>query len=211
MIKKEKNKSHALLLGSFIILLGIAIPTAKYLYFNHLNNINDDKIEEFFEETNIEPVIEDEPTEEVNEVVEKPTYSYDYIAVLEIPSISLKRGLVSINDKNNNVNKNIEILKNSTMPDVENGNLILAGHSGSSYISFFKNLERLNNDNLIYIYYNNVKYTYKVVNSYLEIKDGNIVIHRNMDKTTLTLTTCSQKHKGKQLIVISELVKKENY
>ena len=30
------------------------------------------------------------------------------------------------------------------MPDIENGNFILAGHSGNSKNSYFKNLKKLN-------------------------------------------------------------------
>lgn len=37
--------------------------------------------------------------------------NYNYIAILEIPSINLKRGLVDPNSKYNNVNYNIQIYR----------------------------------------------------------------------------------------------------
>ena len=37
----------------------------------------------------------------------------DYIAVIKIPKINLEKGLYDVNDINNNVDKNIQILKSS--------------------------------------------------------------------------------------------------
>lgn len=210
MKTKRKNKSH-ILLGSFIILLGIALPLGRYLYYDYLSKSDDDKVEEFFEyEMIIDPTVEDDNSDN-QEVKKEPTITYNYVAVLEIPSISLKRGFLDKKDKNNNVNKNIQILSASDMPDKVNGNVILASHSGSSHISFFKNLDKVKKDDSVYIYYKNKKYTYKVVNIYEQKKDGTITIHRNNKISTLTLTTCNPTHKGYQLIVISELIKTENY
>lgn len=210
MTKRRKNKSHSIIIGSLLILLGITIPLSKYLYINYLDKIEEEKVEDFFNETiKEEQVITS--TDEVPSVQEKQTSSNNYIAVLEIPTISLKRGLVSKEDKANNVNKNIQILKESNMPDVENGVLMLAGHSGSGRIAFFHNLHRVEHHDLVYVYYNNTKYIYQVVDRYIETKDGDISIYRDKSKTTLVLTTCSQEKNGSQFVVIAELIDKENY
>lgn len=210
MTKRRKNKSHSIIIGSLLILLGIAMPLSKYLYNNYLNNMEDEKIEDFFNETiKEEQVISS--TDEVSSAKEKQTSSYNYIAVLEIPTISLKRGLVPKEDKANNVNQNIQILKGSNMPDVENSVLLLAGHSGSGRIAFFHNLNHVGHHDLVYIYYNNMKYIYKVIDRYIEPKDGDISVYRDKSKTTLVLTTCSQESKGSQFVVIAELIDKENY
>ena len=71
---------------------------------------------------------------------------------------------------------NIQILNSSTMPNVTNGNLILAGHNGASYISFFKNLHKLNINDKVYLYYNGVKYEYLISKYYDTNKDGNVEI-----------------------------------
>lgn len=210
MTKRRRNKSHSIIIGSLLILLGIAMPLSKYLYNNYLNNMEDEKIEDFFNKTiKEEQVISS--TDEVPSVKEKQPSSYNYIAVLEIPTISLKRGLVPKEDKANNVNQNIQILKGSNMPDVENSVLMLAGHSGSGRIAFFHNLHRVGHHDLVYVYYNNTKYIYKVVDRYIEPKDGDISVYRDKSKTTLVLTTCSQENKGSQFVVIAELIDKENY
>lgn len=210
MIKRRKNKSHKIIIGSLLILLGIAMPLSQYLYTNYLNKIDEEKVEDFFNETIKEKQVTTS-TDEVPSVKEKHTSSYNYIAVLEIPTISLKRGLVAKEDKANNVNQNIQILKESNMPDVENGAFMLASHSGSGRIAFFHNLHRIKHHDLVYVYYNNIKYTYKVVDRYIEIKDGDISVYRDKSKTTLVLTTCSQENKGSQFVVITELIDKENY
>ena len=93
------------------------------------------------------------------------------------------------------------------MPDVENGNFILAGHSGSGYTAFFKNLHKLNNDDLVSVFYGGYEYKYKVVNIYDVEKTGTANIIRNKDKTTLTLITCRH-NTNKQIIVICELVER---
>lgn len=133
----------------------------------------------------------------------------NYIAVLEIPSISLKKGLVEKNSKYNNVTYNVQILGSSDLSNIPNENIILASHSGNSRISFFKNLYKLQKGDYSYIYYNGVKYTYKVVNIYNEDKDGTISIDQNKLKNKLILTTCNQQVKNKQIVVISDFIKAE--
>ena len=95
------------------------------------------------------------------------------------------------------------------MPDEENGNLILASHSGSSKVAFFRNLKNVNMFDVINIFYNNVKYTYEVSNIYEEEKDGDISIKKDENTTTLTLTTCIGN--TRQLVVIATLKNKESF
>lgn len=209
MRKRKSNKSRVIL-GSFLILVGIMIPLSKYMYFHYLENKGNEEIETFFEQEKQEIIIENTDTNH-EDVKQNNNVSYDYIAILEIPSISLKRGLVDKNSKANNVSKNVQILKESDMPDVNRGTMYLASHSGSSYISFFKHLDKVNSGDNVYIYYNRIKYTYKVTNIYEEIKDGDIGIYKDKTKTNLILTTCNPTHTGYQLVVVSELIEKENY
>lgn len=212
--KRKKSKSRAILLGFLLIILGIILPISKFLYKIYLSQLEKEKVENFFSPSSKKDFedIKEEINEPniVTEITEQNKQTEEYIAVLEIPSISLKKGLVSKDSKTNNINKNIQILKDSTMPDVTGGNFILASHSGTNYLSFFKNLRKVKINDIIYVYYNNIKYTYKVSNIYSEIKDGDIVIHRDISKTVITLTTCSQNDKD-QLVVIGELINTQNY
>jgi LPXTG-site transpeptidase (sortase) family protein len=212
MTKQKKNKikkSHSILIGSLIVLFGITCVFIEWYFDFKIEKQEEKQIESFFDEE-VVPIVT--PTEEVIETKkETATYVEEYIAILEIPKISFKRGLVDINSKRNNVKYNVQIIKPSDMPNITNGNLILASHSGSGYTAFFKNLYKLKKDDLSYVYYDNEKYTYQVVKIYEEDKDGTIQIKRNQQKTTLTMITCSQTNKTKQIVIMSELINKENY
>lgn len=123
----------------------------------------------------------------------------NYIGVLEIPRIDLKKGLVDINSKYNNVDKNIQILSND-ISNIETETIILAAHSGSGYKAFFKDLDKLELGNEAYIYYNNKKFNYIVSDIYIKKKDGNIEVPAS--NNLLVLTTCYGK--DRQLIIILE-------
>ena len=158
---KEKNrfKSH-LICGSFILLFGIYLISIKYVDNYYKDKRDQRNLNNFFNEENL-------PTNNIENkaiVNKKSTINVEnnYIAVLEIPKINIKRGLLAIDNKYNNIEYNITILKGSDYPDVENGNFILASHSGTGRIAFFSNLNKLNIDDYVYVYYKKIKYTYKI-------------------------------------------------
>ena len=91
------------------------------------------------------------------------------------------------------------------MPDKEKGNVILAGHSGNSSVSYFRKLNKLENNDEVIISYNGKDYVSRMVNSYEIEKNGYAHILRNAEKTTLTLITCKH-NTNKQLIVMCELL-----
>lgn len=137
---------------------------------------------------------------------------YDtYDAVLSIPQINLKKGIYNKNDKRNNIEKNVTIHSLSNYPNEENSNLILMAHSGSGKKAHFKDIYKLNTDSLVEFYYKNTKYIYKIDNYYTIEKTGSANIKRNPNKKTVTLITCSQKDKTKQLIYIGYLIDEIKY
>lgn len=212
MIEKIKDNLITII-GILLIIISILVV----MYDNYKDNQkvleNVELVENFFEIEN-NPVEEQKEevvikNEEDKKISSSPTYNY--IAVLEIPSIKLKRGLVDYKSKYNNVKYNIQIIEHSQMPDIENSNLILAGHNGTSNVSFFNDLDKLKEDSLVYVYYNNIKYIYKINNNYEVKKDGKVEIIRNRNKTTITLITCKKDSKDKQLVYIGYLVDKVEY
>ncbi len=208
MVKTGINKKN-LIIGSAFVLIGIVICLSKYLGYIYLDTKNNYDIECFFENTNVNKNINIIVDDRKN--IKNANLQNDYMAILEIPSISLKRGLVDKNNKNNTVSKNIQILETSDMPDVENGVLYLASHSGSSYVSFFKNLYKLSVNEKVYIYYQGYKYEYIIDNIYDTLKDGNIEIYRDHKKTAIALITCKKNAKDTQIVYIGYLVSKEQY
>ena len=131
---KRKNKSWLIIIGSLIFLSGIGLITYDYLSNKKIDEKETELLEEFYEiEEEIESIEEPQEVEEVKEQVK-----VNYIAVLKIPKIGLERGLVDPTSYLNNVNYNLEWLDGSSMPDEVNGNVIIAGHSGSARISYFR-------------------------------------------------------------------------
>lgn len=191
-IKKKLNR----------FILGLAFFSFSLFIYLHKNLVL------FVDEVRNENAIEDVIYNNIenNETIKKEN-RYDFIGVLEIPSINLSRGFLDKENIYNDVDYNIKILDESAMPN-EKGNVILASHSGNSKIAFFKNLYKLKIQDKVYIYYNGLKYEYKIYNKYEEIKDGDIDILESRE-SMLTLTTCNQSHKGYQLVILCELVKSE--
>ena len=128
MLKRIKFKnSSALLLGIILISTGVFIGFLEFfdekrnkaysdmnilLYENEEpeNIATEEQIEQ-----NKDELSEDEGIEEPIEESKEQT-NYNYIGILEIPKINLKRGFLDLNSKYNNVNYNITVIKGSTFP-----------------------------------------------------------------------------------------------
>ena len=214
-IKKnhELKKSQILLFGSLLIFIGFCILTGNIfkelkgeIYSDMLISLSDvDEVEEKVEDvpvtTNVEP-----PQVETVKAPPKPIDYSKYLGVLEIPKIYLKRGFYGTDSKYNDIKYNVTLMKGSDLPNVVNGNLILVAHSGTAYISYFKNLYRLKVGDPCYVTYNGAKYTYIIKKIYNVDKIGSVPILRDRSKTSLTLITCTKDDLTKQTIYIAELV-----
>jgi len=200
--KRKRNKSWLIIIGSFIFLTGISFVTYDYLTNKNADKQNEELLEEFYnnEENNIESIEIPQEQEEVKEQVK-----VNYIAVLKIPKINLERGLVDPSSYLNNVNYNLEWVDGSSMPDEINGNVIIAGHSGSARISYFRKLDKLVIGDDILLIYNKKEYKYKVVDIYDIEKTGKAEIVKKKNTTTITLITCRH-GTNKQIVVIAELI-----
>ena len=143
------------------------------------------------------------------EVISKPTVTkpkIKYVASLSIPKLSLEHGLASMNSKYNSVRYGIEIINGSDYPDVSKGNMILASHSGTSYVSIFKNLYKLTVGDICNVVYKGKTYKYEIKNIYNVPKIGKVTIDRDYNKNTLTLITCTKNSKKLQTVYIAELI-----
>ena len=130
---------------------------------------------------------------------------YDYIGYLRIDEINLERGFTALDNPYNYVNYNIQLIRGSSMPNVDKGNLILAGHKGTSSVSYFSKLHNLSLGANASVTYNGKVYNYTLVNIYNVAKDGTVEIERDASKTTLTLITCTHLSKTEQTVYIFEL------
>lgn len=206
---KNSSKSQLIIVGFLLIILGVLLFSSNYLYNCFKNKNEEYLINNFFEE---QQIVTNDTSIEESKVIQKDknnnsyTIKNNYIAVLEIPKINLKKGLFDKNSKSNNVNKNIQILDESEMPNVPNSILALAGHSGNSNKSYFRKLYQINYDDEIIVYYDYIKYLYRVIDIYVEEQKGSISV--NYGGNIIVLTTCAEE-KDRQLVVIGKLYNKE--
>ncbi len=199
--RKRKNKSWLYIIGSLIFLCGAGLIFYDYYSEQKINIQEQEAIEEFYEEEIITDSIE-EP-QKIEEVEEQT--KVNYIAILKIPKIKLERGLVEPSSYLNNVKYNLQWIDGSSMPDQVNGNVIIAGHSGSARVSYFRKLDQLVIGDSVSIDYKNKTYNYKVVDIYDIEKTGTAEIIKNKNTTTLTLITCRH-NTNKQIVIICEMV-----
>ena len=121
------------------------------------------------------------------------------ISILEIPKINLKQQLPEINSSENDVNKNIFVVKETIFPSTgKKSHIILAAHSGYNKIAFFKRLPELSKDDIINFYYQNKKYTYKVIRKKEIEKNGTMTLEVT-SSDDITLITCL-KGTNKQIV-----------
>lgn len=211
MERKMRINKILIIIAFIIFILGIILISYDYIKL---------KINHTFETVNLElygnnsPKNINENTDEEKQINEKQknsdnNYHVDYFGYINIPKINLKQGLVPLNSKYNNVDMNIQTINPSDYPDVPGGNLILAAHSGSSGISYFKNLYQLTNNDEVDILYNNEKYIYTIVKIYTVPKNGEVAIYRDASKTVVTLVTCTKNDDTTQTVYIAELIGKE--
>lgn len=208
MLLKRENKivkKRYLLLIIGILLLFIPSFLLFYIYFNiYKDNLDEqNQIKEFLNtKQNINVAM---PKLKEEETTKKTSTNDNFIAVLEIPKISLKKGLYTIGSKYNNVDKTVKVLDKSIFPNEEQtSHLYLASHSGNSIISYFKNINKLQKGDIINIYYKNHKYTYKVLTKYYINKTGEFIVKETI-KSNIYLITCDKENRTKQLVVYAEL------
>ena len=204
MLKRKENKSNKslVILGSLFLISGLSLIFLT-IYTGFKTKTDEEiALDNFYIEEQQEEITDNTTTEEV--VEEKKETSINYIAVLRIPKINLKRGLVDKDSKYNNIKYNIMIHKESDVPDQDGGNVILVAHSGTAGVSYFRNVDKLSLNDEIYLDYNNKTYSYKITNIYDIEKTGIAPIRKETTKSTITLITCRH-NTNKQIVVIAEI------
>lgn len=195
----------------YLVIIGIVIISFYFVYNNALDKRAQDRVDDYINDTSIvDEVLNEETVEEPKEEKNNSSNNINYTAIIEIPKINLKKGVVDSTNNFRSINYAISVDKNSNYPN-EKGNFILYAHSGSSYISYFKNLNKVNINDDVYVYFNGVKYHYVIYDKYDIEKTGKAKIITSKDNNYITLITCNQDRKGYQVIVIGKLLEQENY
>lgn len=210
-IKRKKQKNNQFY--SITIIIGVSLLTLGFIFYgyNYYQKKTNDKIEEksiekFFEIEEETSIVEE--SKEEHPIIKKDDEIY--IGVLEIPKINLKKGLVDKTSPKNNVNKNIYLLKETILPDEQAiSHILLAAHSGNSYVSFFKNLRKLEITDKVYFYYKGMKYIYEIFDKY-EIEKTGVAKLNQTNMSDIALITCIS-GTNKQIIYIAKLIDEEKY
>ncbi len=213
---KVSKETMLLIVGSLLLIISFLLYHYEKILMVIDELKNDIETEIYKEQTsgNIQVNVDVEYIESNNNSNNQEQSSNNnpnFIGFIEIDKINLRQGFLPKDSYYNYIDYHVQILKISDFPDVEGGNLILAAHSGNSYLSYFHNLYKLGKGDITKIYYKGKIYRYKIVNIYKEKKDGSINIYRDNSKTTLTLITCTRNDKTTQTIYIAELIGVETY
>lgn len=214
MVKKLNNKKTkrispnlTAVIGSLVIMIG-----GFFLSYNYIQSMKVETYDSmakliYKEEDNKAVVVEEkdkkEETGSKNDITNEAHEMY--IGYLSIPKINLKKGFFREDSKENDVEKNLYIVKGSSYPDVEKGNFIIAAHSGTGWKAFFNDLYKLVIGDNVIVTYNGKEYTYIIKKIYKQEKTGTIAIYRNYNETTLTLVTCTNNDSKTQTVYIAEL------
>lgn len=206
---KKGSPSVTAFIGAVITLIGGFFLSYNYIQaktvyaFDYMSNVfyNGREIVEVLEEEDVIDPIEDIEIE--GEVTN------EYIGYLTIPKINFMKGFLDKRSTENDVEKNILVVNGSNYPDVERGNLIIAGHSGTGWKAFFNELYQLQAGDVAYVDYKGKRYVYGITNIYTQPKTGKLAIYRNYDVNTLTLITCTNNDSTTQTVYIAELVRIE--
>lgn len=186
-----------ILIGGFFLSYNY-IQSKKIIAYDYMASV-------FYNGNELVVGTDDNNVRENETAVEDINVTNEYIGYLNIPKINLNKGFLSQKAPDNNVEKNITVIAGSTYPNVDKGNLIIAGHSGTGWKAFFNDLYKLNIGDIAKVTFRDKTYTYKITNIYTQEKVGTIAIYRDYDKTTLTLVTCTNNSSTTQTIYIAEL------
>lgn len=170
------------------IVCGFLMLSLEPLQIIEINNVEEKKLDEYFNSQSENPKRHEEN---------------DYIGMISIPKIDLKRGLVSPSSKYNKIDYNIEILKESVILEGEVKHIFLAAHSGNSSISFFRNLNKIHLNDEVWLDYKGQTYKYLVYEIKEVDKTGNVELELD-HQNSLILVTCKRSEE-KQIVVICKL------
>lgn len=198
-------------IGIILLVIGVFLLLSYFLYYGYKNKEEKENIELYIESTSVVEVEEQEEVivEEVKEEKQDSTFWVDYKAILEIPKINLKKGMVESTKNFSSINYAISIDKSSNYPNKE-GNFILYAHSGNSKIAYFRNLNKLNVNDEVFVYYEGVKYSYQIINKYEIEKTGKMEVIRDSNRKLITMVTCIS-NTNKQVVLIGEQINSEQY
>ena len=186
-----------------LILIGISlISVASYIDYKD-NNIKNDLISNYENNSSIDNSIEKENDNIENKVSNKFEYKEEgensnrtnIIGILEIKSIGLKAPIV---DGEENLDYVVAKYRNSANFG-QVGNVILAGHNNMKG-SIFKNLYKVKIGDIIEIKTDNNIYKYKLTERVIVNPSDSSLLTQDISKKEITLITCINRAKERLIL-----------
>ena len=126
------------------------------------------------------------------------SFNYKSDFVIKIPKINLSSVIKKADDDFKSLDNSLVYYKYDNYKE----KIIVFGHSGIGYGTYFNRLDELKVGDCFYLYKDKSKITY-VVNKIYKISETKTDILKNDKKNVLLLITCDKKSKNKRLVVES--------
>lgn len=203
------KKASVLLLCAGIILL-LYYAFANYLpklyrileYKNSLDIITVDDIAVKPDDTQTDYASYTYPTDKLFRTTQRENYK-DGDMVLKVPRLNYE-GAVLNGTSNSVLKKGVGLYYYSAMPSYGNPNVAIAGHRGVYGAEFYM-LDKMQQGDIAYLYYDNHEFTYQYVSTQVITLDNWQPIYCT-DESTLTLTTCTFENTTDRVVVKCKLI-----
>ena len=164
------------ILVSLILFISVFLITKDMVFMLLLNSSNDKMVKAYFNNNS--------------------SFNYNGDMVLNIPDISLKNIVKKSDDKFNLLDRYLVYYKNNNYKD----GIVILGHSGMGYGTYFNRLDELDNKSDVYIYKDKLKLTYQFKEK-MDVKETQTDILNSAKANELILITCKKSVKDERLVV----------
>lgn len=164
------------ILVSLILFISVFLITKDMVFMLLLNSSNDKMVKAYFNNNS--------------------SFNYNGDMVLDIPDISLKNIVKKSDDKFKLLDRYLVYYKNNNYKD----GIVILGHSGMGYGTYFNRLDELDNKSNVYIYKDKLKLTYQFKEK-MNVKEMQTDILNSAKANELILITCKKSVKDERLVV----------
>ena len=164
------------ILVSLILFISVFLITKNMVFMLLLNSSNDKMVKAYFNNNS--------------------SFNYNGDMVLDIPSINLETVVKKADDKFKLLDRYLVYYKNNNYKE----GIVILGHSGMGYGTYFNRLDELDNKSNVYIYKDKLKLTYQFKEK-IDVKETQINILNSAKANELILITCKKSVKDERLVV----------
>lgn len=164
------------ILVSLILFVSVFLITKDMVFMLLLNSSNDKMVKAYFNNNS--------------------SFNYNGDMVLSIPSINLETVVKKADNEFKLLDRYLVYYKNNNYK----AGIVILGHSGMGYGTYFNRLDELDNKSNVYIYKDKLKLTYQFKEK-MDVKETQINILTSAKANELILITCKKSVKDERLVV----------